>query len=190
MAGVSGPLLRRDRAGGTRFLIGLTAGGMVAGIVLALPAYLLGSLAQAVLPLHLRLWLVAAACVAFGVADLADRTPHVWRQVPQRFVHRLTPGTLGVTWGFDLGLLFTTQKVTSLIWVATMGVVLLEPAVAAVLLVGVSLVSSVTVTLWSMSERTSGLAKGRRERWWVRNIRRTSGIALLVPAILVSLQAL
>jgi len=28
------------------------------------------------------------------------------------------PGKLGVVWGFDLGLLFTTQKVVSLIWVA------------------------------------------------------------------------
>jgi hypothetical protein len=189
MAGVAGPMLRHNRASGTRLLVGLAVGGTAAGILLAVPAYLLGSLVQSALPMPVRLTLVAVVSAGFGIADLANRTPHVWRQVPQQLVHRLPPGMLGVAWGFDLGLLATTQKVASLIWVAIAAVVLLEPTVAAGLLVGIALISSVAVTAWSMSARTSELLLSRRERWWVRNIRRASGLALLTLSFLASMQA-
>ncbi|GAA2408902.1 hypothetical protein GCM10010404_78580 [Nonomuraea africana] len=189
MAGVAGPMLRRDRAHGVRFLVGLAVGGTLAGAVLAVLAYLVGSAVQAILPMTVRLWLLALASAAFGLADLANRTPHVWRQVPQRFVHRLTPGVLGLVWGFDLGLLVTTQKVASLIWVSVTAVVLLEPTAAAGVLVGIALIASVVVTAWSMSERTSDLLVSRKEHQWVTIIRRASGLALLILALLAAIQA-
>ncbi|MBC6460710.1 hypothetical protein [Actinomadura sp. HBU206391] len=189
MAGVAGPMLRHSRQSGIRFLTGLAAGGVLAGIMLAVPAYVLGSLLESVLPETARLWLVAAVCAVFGAADLMNRTPHVWRQVPQHLVQRLSPGTLGVTWGFDLGLLVTTQKVVSLIWVAVVAVVLLEPTVAAALLVGVAVLSNVAVTAWSMSAPTSDLRVSRRERKWVTATRRTSGGTLLILFLLTAAQA-
>ncbi|WP_149264072.1 hypothetical protein [Actinomadura sp. K4S16] len=182
MAGVAGPMLRRSRRSGAKFLAGLAVGGALAGLMLAVPAYVLGVLLRSVLPEPVRVWLVVAAAVAFAVADMLNRTPHVWRQVPQELVHRLPPGTLGVTWGFDLGLLFTTQKTTSLIWAAMGAVVLLRPDVGAALLVALSLIVSVAVTAWSMSDRAMGLLGSGKDHRWARTLRRTSGAGLLLAA--------
>src|SRR5215212_10467653 len=115
MAGVAGPMLRRSRSAATRFLIGLAIGGVAAGLLLALPTYVLGSVVRGLLPEQGRLMVLAAVCGLFALADLASRTPHVWRQVPQRLQDVLPPGALGAAWGFDLGLLVTTQKTTSLL---------------------------------------------------------------------------
>ncbi|MES9542603.1 hypothetical protein [Actinomadura sp. NPDC000600] len=182
MAGVAGPMLRRSRRRGAKFLAGLAVGGALAGLMLAVPAYVLGVLLRSVLPEPVRVWLVVAAAVAFAVADMLNRTPHVWRQVPQELVHRLPPGTLGVTWGFDLGLLFTTQKTTSLIWAAMGAVVLLRPDVGAALLVALSLIVSVAVTAWSMSDRAMGLLGSGKDHRWARTLRRASGAGLLLAA--------
>src|SRR5262245_21640822 len=116
MAGVAGPMLRRSKAQGVRFLAGLLAGGLAASAVLAVALYALGTLAALVLPHTVRVVAAVLAVVAFGVADLMDRTPHIWRQVPQELIRKLPPGRLGLVWGFDLALLFTTQKSTSLTW--------------------------------------------------------------------------
>jgi hypothetical protein len=189
MAGVAGPMLRHSRESGIRFLTGLAVGGVAAGVMLAVPAYVLGGVARSVLPEPARLWAVAVACALFGAADLMNRTPHARRQVPQHLVQRLRPGTLGVAWGFDLGLLVTTQKVVSLIWVAVVAAVLLKPGVAAALLVVIAVLSNVAVTAWSMSAPTSDLRISRKERMWVRAIRRTSGGTLLVLFLLTAAQA-
>jgi hypothetical protein len=109
MAGVAGPMLRTRRGAGTRLLAGLLAGELAAGAVLAGPAFLLGTALRGALPLQARLCAIAALCVLFAVADLANRTPQVQRQVPESLIWRLPPGTLGLAWGFDLGLLVTTQ---------------------------------------------------------------------------------
>ncbi|HEX6470332.1 MAG TPA: hypothetical protein VF069_14640 [Streptosporangiaceae bacterium] len=189
MAGVAGPMLRYNRGGGVRFLLGLTVGGAVAGILLAVPAYLLGNLLRAVLSPPARLWVLAAVCVLFGAADLLNRTPHMWRQVPQRMVHTLPPGTLGAVWGFDLGLLFTTQKVASLIWVALAATVLLDPTAAAAILAAIAVLASLSVAALSALQRTAK-PRTKGERQWVRRIRRTSGMALMILFVLTSVQAL
>jgi hypothetical protein len=189
MAGVAGPMLRYNRRGGVRFLVGLIVGGIVAGILLAVPAYLIGNLLREVLSPPARLWVLAALCVLFGAADLMNRTPHVWRQVPQQMVHTLSPGVLGVVWGFDLGLLFTTQKVVSLIWVALAATILLDPPAAAGVLASIAVLASVSVAGLSAAQGMAKFGSGGGVRQWVRRVRRTSGATLMILFILTSLQA-
>jgi hypothetical protein len=183
MAGVASPMLRSSRARGVRFLAGLAIGGAAGGMLLALPVYLLGTLAGH-LPLPMRAGSLALACAGLGVADLLGRTPHVWRQVPQSLVRTLEPGALGLAWGFDLGLLFTTQKTTSLIWGCLAAVVLLRPDLAVPVLVGISVVASMSIAGLSIG----GLEpEARRSRRWIRSARRGSGLvmfAALLAAVL------
>src|SRR5690242_8177871 len=141
MAGVASPMLQQSRSEGVRFLVGLTVGNAMGALVIALPIYLVGMLVR-VLPKPAALVVFVVACVLLALADLKRRTPHVWRQVPQSLWHKLSPGWLGVAWGIDLGLLFTTQKTTSLIWVALVGVICLQPAAAVVVIPAIAVTTS------------------------------------------------
>jgi hypothetical protein len=153
MAGVASPMLRRTPSGGRRFLLGLLVGGIAAGILLSVPVYLIGIAIDSVVPIKERLMILAAILVILATADLIRRTPHVLRQVPERFIWDLPPGFLGIVWGFDLGLLITTRKTTSLIWVAVVGVVLFWPAMAAVVLVSITVVATLAIAAWSFTDR-------------------------------------
>ena len=188
MAGVAGPLLRSNRTAGLRLLLGLLCGELAAGVLLAVPAYLLSRGLHAVLPEPARLWLLAGLCAGFAVADLANRTPHIWRQVPQRLIYRLQPGALGLAWGADLGLLFTTQKAVSMIWVGLVAAVLLDPATAAWLTILVALLAGLGVTaqsIWHRPHRRPVSAWGRR----VRVTRAASGAIILALALSAVVQA-
>lgn len=187
MAGVAGPMLRNSRAAGARFLAGLLVGEIAAGVLLAVPAFLVGEGLHAILAPRARLWAVAAICVIFGLADLANRTPRTARQVPEELIRRLPAGILGLAWGFDLGLLFTTQKAVSLIWVAIAAAVLLDPQVAAVLIVGTAVVASMTVVAISIWRRPGGNLSGWGLR--VRVARQGSGVAILGLFVLTAVQA-
>jgi hypothetical protein len=187
MAGVAGPMLR-SRRGGVRFLGGLAVGEVAAGALLAAAAYLLSEVAQAALPVRARLWLVAGVCVVFGAADLANRTPHPWRQVPQRFVHRFQPGTLGIVWGFDLGLLVTTQKVASLIWAAIAACVLLSPLAAAVSIAVITVAAVLPVVALS-ARPSSGTNRWARFNGKIRNVRYASGGVLMVMFAVTAVHA-
>jgi hypothetical protein len=189
MAGVAGPMLARSRWLGGRFLAGLAVGGIGAGLVLAVPVYLAGSLLGDAVPLPVRLLLLGALAVGFGLADLADRTPHIWRQVPQRLVRSLPAGTLGLVWGFDLGLLFTTQKVVSMLWLGVAGVLLVEPSLAPAALVVFTVVVSTVVSMWSLTPWAVSLAR-RLDRTWVRRIRRLSGATLVLVGLGTTVAAL
>lgn len=187
MAGVAGPMIRTRRGAGARLLVGLLVGEIAAGLLLSLPAFLLGEGLRAVLGLQARLWLLAAVCLLFGIADLANRTPHLWRQVPQDLVDKLPPGSLGLVWGFDLGLLFTTQKAVSLIWVAMAAAVLLNPVLAVAVIVGTAVTASMTVMAYSLwRPGASSLAA-----WWkrTRQARQCSGVAILVLCVLTAVRA-
>lgn len=188
MAGVAGPMLRHTRGAGVRLLAGLLVGEIAAGVLLAVPAFLLGEGLRAILGLQSRLWALAALCVFFGVADLANRTPRMWRQVPEDLINRLPPGSLGLAWGFDLGLLFTTQKATSLIWVAITAGILLDPALAAALLVGIAVAASMAVVAYSLWWQPGA---GRSAAWALRarRVRHGSGVATLVLFVLTAVQA-
>jgi hypothetical protein len=182
MAGVAGPMLDRRRRQGVLFLVSLAVGGIAAGLMLAVPAYLAGSALQAALPRAGRVALLVAIATLLAVADLRNRTPHVSRQVPQRLVRLLPPGVLGLVWGFDLGLLFTTQKVASLIWAALAAAILLAPSTAPVLLAAVALAATAAVAARSMTPYATRISE-RMDRPWMPWTRRGSAIIMLLLAI-------
>jgi hypothetical protein len=189
MTGVASPMLRRTRSGGSRFLAGLVVGGAVAGIMLSVPAYLLGTVIHTLVPAQGRVVVLLALLAVLGVADLLRRTPHVRRQVPERFVWKLPPGVLGLVWGFDLGLLFTTQKTTSLVWVAVAAVVLLGPSMSAVVLVSIAVAASLAIVAWSVTDRTGSFGITRNHGRWLGFVRPASGLVILALFATTALQA-
>jgi hypothetical protein len=189
MAGVAGPMLQRDKAQGSRFLLGLLTGGLTASAGLAVLVFAAGTPISNLVPERYRAVLAAFLIAGFGIADLAGRTPHVWRQVPQQLVRTLPPGRLGLVWGFDLSLLFTTQKTTSFAWAALTGLLLLAPSAAVPALLAMTLAGTAAVAVrsgtWGRQTGTSAL--GDRRRPWFMLMRRSAGIALLLLAALTAL---
>src|SRR5690348_15479587 len=103
-------------------------GTTVAGAVILAGLELASNGVAAVLPVGPR-YLVLAVCVAvLLVLDALGRTPRWNRQTPQR-LRVLPPGLRGFLWGLDIGMLFTTIKVTSLVWVLLLWSIA-EPRVA------------------------------------------------------------
>jgi hypothetical protein len=181
-------MLRYDRAGGIRLLAGLVAGEVAAAVLLAVPGYLLAIAAHAAFSTRVRLWVVAVACVVFAVADLANRTPHVWRQVPQSFIRQLPPGLRGIAWGFDLGLLFSTQKVASLVWLGILAAILiLSPGMAAAVIIGIAVLSGMAIVALSVPHR--GGVGGASFKPVLRRARFASGLAMLALFALTAVQA-
>lgn len=181
MAGVAGPMFRRSRSQGARFIGGLITGGLAAALLLGLAVVLIGSTARSVFPMPARWLAFAVALTIFGTADIAQRTPYTRRQVPRRFFHLLPPGVLGVTWGLDIGLLFTTQKVTSLIWAAMAGAVIVYPTplVPLTITIALGLVVFMRSTRWRPpATGFTGAIRGRRR------MRTASGVLLIALAIL------
>jgi hypothetical protein len=173
-------MLGRSKFQGARFLTGLLAGQLVASTLMATLVYSLGKLAALVVPRSGREILTVAVVLAFGLADLLNRTPHIWRQVPQAYVRTLAPGRLGVVWGFDLALLFTTQKSTSLTWVTLSGLVLLFPSASWLTLLSMTVIGVLAIVIRSvMSTLRPPALWGDRSRPWFRIMRRTAGVALL-----------
>jgi hypothetical protein len=190
MAGVAGPMLGRSKAQGTRFLSGLLVGGLVASSFMATLMYLVGTLASMVAPQAVREIVVAVVIVALGIADMLNRTPHVWRQVPQAFVRSMKPGQLGLVWGFDLGLLVTTQKSTSLTWATLAAVSLLFPTDSWLVLLSMTAIGVLAIVLRSITwtKRPLPLA-GDRGRPWFPVMRRAVGASMLGLAVVTAVGA-
>lgn len=188
MAGVAGPLLRESRPAGLRFLAGLVIGSLLTGLVLALVLVVTGSVLTA-LPLPVRVTAAAVFLVALAWLDLLNRTPHVWRQVPQRLVRELPPGQLGVIWGADLGTLISTQKTTSLIWGAIAVCVLVRPGTAVALAVLVSVVATLVIGA-SSHLPAAGQWRSTVVRARVPEVRRMAGVLLALSAVGVLVGAL
>jgi len=184
MVGVSGPLFAESAAQGRRFMIGLTLGSLAGGVILATAAAVVGiGLARTGLPLGARLVMLIGVALILGLADLANRTPQWFRQVPQRLVRELSPGTLGVVYGVDLGLIVTTKKVTSLWWLAIAGLALVSP-VLLVIAVPVGAVAT-SLAVWSWSLRIKGDTAclfRKNQRNWITQLRLMSGTAMIAAA--------
>lgn len=184
MVGVSGPMFAESAAQGRRFMIGLTLGSLAGGVILATAAAVVGiGLARTGLPLGARLVMLIGVALILGLADLANRTPQWFRQVPQRLVRELSPGTLGVVYGVDLGLIVTTKKVTSLWWLAIAGLALVSP-VLLVIAVPVGAVAT-SLAVWSWSLRIKGDTAclfRKNQRNWITQLRLMSGTAMIAAA--------
>jgi hypothetical protein len=186
MVGVSGPLLADSVRDGTRFLLGLTIAGIAGSAMLATVAVTFSLALQRALPFEGRLFVLAGLAMLFGLADLADRTPQLFRQVPQRLVRELRPGMLGSVWGFDLGLIVTTKKVTSLGWLAICGMMLVRPGLVPLCVISIGLTTSMSVVLWSARIRNDTQCLVKRRRPWMTRTRRFSGFTLLAVAVLTA----
>ncbi len=192
MAGVSGPMLR-DHRGGVRFLGGLGAGELAGSLVVGLVLYLLGTMIAAITTESVRIGIVAALGILLAAADVAGRTPQARRQVPQRLLKSgLSPAVLGVTYGFDLGLLVTTRKAASLGWFALAAVSLLRPAFAPVLVIVMASSTVLVITAWTLAaERKPGDRRLHNAWWtghrnWLRAIRALSAAAILAVTVVVA----
>jgi hypothetical protein len=180
MAGVAGPMLGRSKAQGARFLTGLLIGGLTASSFVAALVYLLGTLASMLMPRSVREVVTAVVVLALGVADMLNRTPHVWRQVPQAFVRSMRPGRLGLVWGFDLALLVTTQKSTSLTWATLAAVSLLFPTDSGLVLLSMTAIGVLAIVLRSVTWTMRPLpVAGDRGRPWFPVMRRAVGVSML-----------
>jgi hypothetical protein len=156
-------------------------------VALAAVAVGVGALAYSLVPESSRLIATAAGLAALGTLDLANRTPHVWRQVPQRLVRQLTPGTLGVMWGADLGTLISTQKTTSLIWGSLLIAVLATPPhLGYLLLIVLAVAAPLSVAVLSVLH---GIADSPTQpgRLSVRRMRGATGVVLLAVAVTLAL---
>lgn len=195
MTGVASPMLKAFPLRGLRFLVGLLVGGAAAGLVLSLGVYVVGTTADSLLSSRDKLLVVAAVAAALGLADTIGWTPHVSRQVPQRLVRSVPAGFLGLTWGFDLGLLFTTQKTTSLIWVAVAMSLFLAPASSPMILIAIAVGAGGFVILASltlkgdMARIERPLLINGRHLAVVRNIRKASGVLILAMVPILTWQA-
>jgi hypothetical protein len=186
MVGVANPLLRADRSAGRRFLWGFSAGLAASSLTLMLPLALLCLAVSPVSP-EVRTGVLAVLLAMLGIADLADRTPHVWRQVPQRFARELPPGRLGFVWAYDLGLLVTTQKTTSLIWIGLAGLILTGPAhQVAVALTAIGAAFGLAVVVATVGRKGFALTDPRHNprirRGWIRPARFATGLVALAIA--------
>ncbi|TAN32070.1 hypothetical protein EPN29_10120 [bacterium] len=196
MTGVASPMLKAFPARGVRFVTGLLVGGVAAGLLLSLAVYLIGSSAVALLPSRNRLLIVAGIAMTLGIADVIGRTPSINRQVPQRMVRSVPAGFLGLTYGFDLGLLFTTQKTTSLIWLAIAMALLLEPASSPLILLAIALGAAGIVVLVSfilngdMARIEGPLLINGRHLSVVDHIRKGTGLLILATVPILAWQAL
>lgn len=190
MVGVANPMLQFQSSRATRFLVGLSVGMVLASLTVAFAGWLVGTSVARALSHQSRLLTLAAICLVLGVADLSNRTPQTWRQVPQRLVRHLSPGKLALVWGFDLGLLFTTQKVVSLLWVAVAAVVLVAPQQGAFILGAAALVSSMTIAAATFANwRGVDNMASVQSRLRTRQLRSASGLALIAIATVVAWQA-
>ncbi len=181
MVGVSNPIMRRDHREGWRFLAGFGAGLAVATAMLSGPLLLLSAAAH-VASHPVRIGVLMVFVVLLASADLLNRTPHVWRQVPQRFARELNdqPGRLGFIWAVDLGLLVTTQKTTSLLWIGLAGAILAgTPATAVITLAAASVLyglgtATLVITNDDFLKEPKTLA---RLGGWAGVARRAAGVA-------------
>lgn len=181
MAGVAGPMLGRSRLNFTRFILGLALGNVVAAFLVALLLVAIGQGLAHLVPAAWRLVLACVIVAGFGIADLANRTPHVWRQVPRHFIKQLQPGILGIVWGADLGLLVTTQKTTSLLWAALAAITVVQPMDAPWALAGFSVTWVVTTFIWSLKPWVI-MATRSPGRGWQRPLRRVTGLLMVLAA--------
>lgn len=121
MVGVIGPLVQGKREGRsvagsvTVFGLGAVAGASITGALIGV----LGGAAQALAGQRVLAVVVGAAGCVLLLADLGFlglRTPTLRRQTSSAWYRERGARTAWVLWGFDLGLGFSTIRLSSLYW--------------------------------------------------------------------------
>ena len=121
MVGAIGPHVQgkrqlRDSVGSvTLFTLGAVAGGLVTGSLVGV----LGAAVQALAGERVLAVAVGAAGCVLLLADLGFlglRTPTLRRQTSSTWYRKRGPRAVWVFWGFDLGLGFSTIRLSSLYW--------------------------------------------------------------------------
>ena len=183
-------MVRYAPARAAQFLLGLTGGALVAAVVVGLAVYGVGVPLSLLASRSVRTIALVILICGLAAADLLDRTPHVWRQVPQVLIRRGLPdGLLGLVWGVDMGLLFTTQKVVSLLWGALAAALLLDPMAGFTMMLTAAALSSTSIMLWTLGGGRGITRYGtRQERKWSRHMRTVSGLILLAMAAMTAVQ--
>ena len=164
MVGVIGPRVRGTRqvrgSVGTVTLFALSAmvGAAITGSVIGL----LGGAAQALAGERTLAVAVGAAGCLLLLADLRMRTPTLQRQTCSTWYRERGAGTAWALWGFDLGLGFSTIRLSSLYWLMVMFVAaFVSPLFAPLVLafyglgLGAALAGAVVAQKRSASSETS-----------------------------------
>ena len=160
MVGVIGPRVRGTRqvrgSVGTVTVFALSA--MVGAAITGSLIGLLGALVGGRVP---TIAVGAAGCLLL-LADLRMRTPTLLRQTCSTWYRERGAGTAWTLWGFDLGLGFSTIRLSSLYWLMVLFVVAFVPPVFAPLVLafyglglGVALAGAVVAQTRSASSATS-----------------------------------
>ena len=164
MVGVIGPRVRGTRqvrgSVGTVMVFALSAmvGAAITGSVIGL----LGGAAQALAGERTLAVAVGAAGCLLLLADLRMRTPTLKRQTCSTWYRERGAGTAWALWGFDLGLGFSTIRLSSLYWLMVLFVAAFVPPVFAPLVLAfyglglaVALAGAVVAQKRSASSATS-----------------------------------
>lgn len=118
MIGVIGPLVQGKRqlrgsvGSVTRFALGAVAGAAFTGVLTGVLALVFQSIAGETV----RAVTVGAAGCVLLLADLALRTPTLRRQTCSTWYRERGPRFAWPVWGFDLGLGFSTIRLSSFYW--------------------------------------------------------------------------
>jgi hypothetical protein len=125
---------------------------------------LLGGAAQALAGERTLAVAVGAAGCVLLLADLRMRTPTLQRQTCSTWYRERGAGTAWALWGFDLGLGFSTIRLSSLYWLMVLFVAAFVPPVFAPLVLafyglglGIALAGAVVAQTRSASSAAPGL---------------------------------
>src|SRR4051812_46995482 len=164
MVGVIGPRVRGTRqvrgSVGTVTLFAVSAmlGAAITGAVIGL----LGGAAQALAGERTLAVAVSAAGCLLLLADLRMRTPTLKRQTCSTWYRERGAGTAWALWGFDLGLGFSTIRLSSLYWLMVLFVAAFVPPMFAPLVLafyglglGAALAGAVVAQKQTASSATS-----------------------------------
>ena len=172
MVGAIGPHVQgkrqvRDSVGSvTLFTLGAVAGGLVTGSLVGV----LGALLQALAGEEVLAVVVGVAGCGLLLADLGVlglRTPTLRRQTSSTWYRKRGPRAVWPLWGFDLGLGFSTIRLSSLYWLLVLFVAafvspVLAPLVFALygLGLGIAFAAAVAVQLRRSSHGASSPGLG------------------------------
>jgi hypothetical protein len=169
MIGVIGPLVqgKRELRGSVRsvtvFALGAVAGAAVTGALIGL----LAAGVQEVAGESLRALAVGVAGCLLLLVDLGLRTPTLRRQTCSTWYRERGAAFAWPLWGFDLGLGFSTIRLSSLYWLMVLFVAafvspLLAPLVLAFygLGLGVAVAAAVVAQAWSPASPTGSPGLG------------------------------